>query len=302
MAGPVTTGTFPKGLWPGVKAFFGTEYSEHPMTCDTIFSQQTSSKSREEEVAATSLGLATTKTEGGSISYDTFTQEGTATFLHTVFANGFIITREAKEDMQYEALARLWSRALARSMRHTREILHANVLNRAFNSSYTGYDSKELCATDHSTSYGSQSNELATAADLSEAALETLSIQVKNSRDSRGLRTNLSVKRMIIPNESMFEAQRILKSTLQSGTANNDVNALRSMGVIPAVTVWPFLTDTDAFFLQTDAPQGLQTFNRRAVELEKDNEFDTENMKHKATMRLSMGWADWRCVYGSPGA
>ena len=302
MASPITTGLFPKMLWPGARSWFGLKYEEAPMVCDMIFDQMTSTKAKEEDVAAVGMGLAATKPEGDGISYDSMNQEGTATYTHVVYGLGFVITREAIEDNQYEMLGKKFSGALARSMRHTREIIHANILNRAFSSSYTGYDGKELCATDHSTSYGDQSNELATAADLSEAALEDMVILSQTMRDSRGLRINVDTKRLIIPVQLTFEAQRILKSSLQSGTGNNDVNALRSMGSIPEITPWRFLTDEDAFFLQTDVSDGLKTFNRRKTELSKDNEFDTENAKHKATMRFSTGWSDWHCIIGSEGA
>ena len=216
---------------------------------------------------------------------------------------GFIVTQEAVEDNQYKTQAERRVKALRRSMRHTKETVGANVLNRAFNSGYVGGDGKELIATDHPTANGTQSNELAVAADLSEASLEDMFIQIMNATDSRGLRIALKPRKLIVAPGNAFEATRIVRSELQNDTANNAVNAMRSMGLLPeGVMVWSFLTDADAWFVKTDASDGLKLLNRRPLALEKDSDFETGNFKHKATERYSFGWSDWRSVYGSPGS
>lgn len=299
----ITTASHPKALWPGVKKFFGMKYAEKPMICDRVFTWEGSDKAYEEMVETTGYGLAAIKPEGGAITYDDRNQTGTSKFTHAVYGLGFKVTREAMEDNRYEELAFRGAEGLAFSLRQTKEIVCAGVLNNGFDSGYVGGDGKELFATDHPTRYGNQSNELAVAADLSEASLEALLIQIRNARNSRGLRINLTGRTLIVPSALMFEAHRIVKSNLQSGTANNDANAIREMGMFPeGILVHDYLTDDDAFFIKTDAPTGLHGFNRRAVELSQDNDFDTENACAKATMRFSVGWADWRGIYASAGA
>jgi hypothetical protein len=299
----ITTGSHPKALWPGVKKFFGTKYAEKPMICDQVFAWEGSDKAYEEMVEATGFGLAAIKPEGGSITYDDRNQTGVSKFTHVVYGLGFKVTREAIDDGKYLELALGSAQSLAFSMRQTKEIVCAGVLNNGFDSAYVGGDGKELFATDHPTRYGDQSNELAVAADLSEASLEALAIQIRNARNSRGLKINLTGRKLIVPPALMFEAHRIVKSNLQSGTGNNDANAMREMGIFPeGIMVHDYLTDADAFYITTDAPTGLHGFNRRGVELSNDNDFDTENACAKATMRFSVGWADWRGVYASAGA
>ena len=299
----ISTGNHPKLLWPGVNAVFGMSYDEKSIQCDQLFAQNDSSMAREEDVEATSFGLAPTKTEGGAISYDSHNQGGTAAYVHTTYGMGYIVTEEEIEDNLYKSVAEGRAQALGFSMRQTREVVHALTFNRAFNSSYTGYDGKELCATDHPTIYGDQSNELATPADLSEAAIEDLAIQIRNAVNSRGLKISIRPRRLIVPPSLEFEAQRIVNSAKQSGTANNDLNAIKRQGIFgEGIFVYDYLTDTDAWFIQTDAPNGLKTFNRRALKFGKDNDFDTGNAKAKATMRFSNGHSEWRSLYGSPGA
>ncbi|MFK7942183.1 MAG: hypothetical protein AB8B85_04595, partial [Paracoccaceae bacterium] len=251
----------------------------------------------------TSFGLAPSKGEGGPITYDDHSQTNVAKFLHAVYGLGYKVTREEGEDNKYAELSRARSASLSFSMRQTKETVHANIFNRAFNASYAGADGKELLATDHPTRAGDQANELAVAADLSEASIEDMLIQIRNAKNSRGLKINLIGKKLIVHPNDMFEAKRILGSTLRSGTDHNDTNALREMGMLPeGVMVYDYLTDPDAFFIQTDAPAGLTSFTRRKIDLTQDNDFDTENMCAKATERYSMGWGDWRSLYGSPGA
>ena len=299
MAGTITTGNHPKALWPGMHAFFGAQYKEHPEEYREIFSIEKSSKNYEEDTKIAGFGLAPVKTEGGGVSYDTESQGYTKRYSHTVYGLGYIVTEEELEDNLYEQVSRKRIKRLSFSMRQTKEIVGANVLNRAFNSSYTGGDAKELCATDHPSLAGNFQNELTTAADLSEAALEDMVILIGQAKNERGLNIALRPKKLIVPVNLMFEAKRILKSENQSGTANNDINALKGMFDF---TVNHYLTDTDAWFMTTDCPNGLTMFERRALSFQQDSDFDTANAKAKATMRFSVGWTDPLGAFGSPGA
>lgn len=298
----ITTGTHPKALWPGVKAFFGKAYAEKPTVYSQVFKSMTSDKAYEEVVEETGFGLAPVKSEGSAVSYDTDAQGPTTRFTNVTYGIGAIITREAIEDNQYESVAQRKAAKLARSMRQTKENVHANVLNRAFTAAYAGGDGKELIATDHPTVNGTQSNEIATNADLSEASLEDLLIQIRQAKDSRGLRIQLQGQKLVVPAALSFEATRIVSSVNQSGTANNDINAMKAMGMLPGgVCIWDYLSDDDAFFILTDAPEGLMTFQRRGLALSQDNDFDNENAKMKSTERYATGWGDWRGIYASGG-
>jgi len=300
---PITTGAHPKQLWPGVEAFFGAKYREKPTVYSQVFEVRTSDKAYEEVVEETGFGLAPVKAESSAVSYDTDKQGYQTRFTNVTYGLGAVVTREAIEDNQYFSVAQRKAAKLARSMRQTKENVHANILNRAFNSSYTGGDGKELLATDHPTLDGTQSNELAVAADLSEASLEDLMIQIRNAKDSRGLRIQLEGEKLVVPADLSFEATRIVSSVNQSGTANNDINAMRAMGLLSGgIVIWDYLSDGDAWFVTTDAPDGMICFERRAVALTQDNDFDTENARMKATERYVPGWGDWRALYGSPGA
>lgn len=300
----ITTGNHPKALWPGVHAWFGLSYNKHPIEWSRIFDEMTSDKAYEEEVEATGFGLAPVKPEGGSISYDSHTQGPTTRYTNVVYGLGFIVTEEEEDDNQYEKLARSRAESLAFSMRTTKEIVHANVLNRAFaGSGYLGGDGKTMIATDHPTVDGTQSNALTTAADFSEASLEDLMIQIGQAKNTRGHAIALVGQSLVIPVPLQFEATRVLKSTLRSGTAENDTNAMREMGMLPGgVVVNHYLTDPDAWFVKTNAPRGLQSFKRKALMFAKDSDFDTSNKKHKATERYVPGWSDWRGLYGTPGS
>lgn len=302
MSGVNTTGNAPKLLWPGLHSLFGTTYESIPKVHTRVFDVRESDKAYEEIQEMLGFGLAPVKSEGGSVSYDTNTQGYTARLTNVNYGLGFIETQEAVDDNQYKGRATQRTRMLARSMAITKETVTANILNRAFSSSYLGGDSKELIATDHPTANGTQSNELAVAADLSEASIEDMLIQVWNMTDSKGMRINAMVKSLIIPPNLAFEAERILKSTLQNDTANNATNAIKSMGMVPEIVMWRYLTDTDAWFMKTDIPDGMILFNRKALSFSKDGDFDTDNFKHKATERYVPGWGDWRGVTGSQGA
>lgn len=300
---PITTGTHPKLLWPGLQAIWGNMYKDQPEEHTSVFDVGTSDKAYEEDQELSGFGLAVAKSEGASISYDTTANGYLKRYTNVTYGLGFIVTEEAVEDNQYKAQAEKRTRALRRSMRHTKETIAANILNRATDSNYVGGDGKELLATDHPTQNGTQSNELAVAADLSEAALEDIFIQIMNATDTRGLRISLRPRKLIVPPNLAFEAERIVKSALRSGSAENDLNAMKSMGMLPdGIMVWSFLTDTDQWFVKTDAGDGLKLLNRRALSLEKDSDFETGNFKHKATERYAFGWTDWRAMFGSPGA
>ena len=299
----ITTGSHPKALWPGVKAFFGKTYAEKPLVCDMVFDTSTSDKAYEEYVEETGFGLAPIKPEGASTSYDTDGQGFVARINNVTYSLGAIVTIEAIDDNQYENVAKAKAKKLARSMRQTKENVYANILNRGFNSGFVGGDGKELLATDHPSLSGSQSNELAVAADLSEASLEDLLTQIRGSRDSRGLRIQLKGMTLVVPPALEFVARRIMESVNQSGSANNDINAIRASGMLPGgVVVWDYLTDSDAWFIKTDADTGLIRQTRKALAFMQDNDFDTSNARMKAMERYGAGWGDWRGIYGSPGA
>lgn len=298
----ITTGSHPKALWPGVYAWFGAKYDEHPQEYTKLFDIKSSSKNYEELVEQTGFGLAPVKAEGASTAYDSHAQGVTARGTNVAYSLGYIVTREELADNLYKDVSMQRAASLAFSMAQTRENVGANIYNRAFNSSYTGGDAKELCATDHPSLAGNQSNELATAADLSEASLEDLTIQIMDAVNSKGLKISLQPKSLIVPTALVYDAQRILKSVQRSGTADNDVNALNSLNVIPEVHVNHYLTDSDAWFIRTNAPSGLCWFDREPVQFTKDEDFDTDNAKAKAYMRFIPFWGDWRGVYGTPGA
>jgi len=302
MSGIISTGNFPKALWPGVKKWYGQEYSDYPVQFDKLFDKSTSDRAWEEIVGTSGLGLAVVKAEGGAVTYDSEQQGFTSRFQHVNYALGFIITQEMMEDDQYMLVGERRSKALARSMRQTKEINGANVYNRAFNSSYTGGDGVCMVSASHpNIAGGTWSNKITTAADLSEAALEQAVIDIQGYTDDRGLLIAVTPKALIIPRQLAFEAQRILKSDGRVGTDNNDPNVLKMMGSIPQVVVNQFLTDSDAWFIRT-SEDGLHYFERKADTFAQDNDFDTENAKFKASGRYSFGWSDPRSIYGSAGA
>lgn len=301
MSVPITRSAHPALLWPGVASIFGGKYNEHPPEWSQIFSQKTSSKAYEKFVEEGGFSMAPVKAEGAPIEYDSDIQGYTATFTHVVYAKGYIVTREAIEDNQYEEVANRRAKKLARAMRVTAETVHANVLNRGFSTSYPIGDGKPLFASDHPTAVGAQSN-LLTAADLSEASVEAAVIQISKAKDSAGLPIASRIKRLIVGPDSVFAVERILGSTLQSGSESNNINALKSMGSIPEVVVNHYLTDTDAWYIQTEEEDGLVSFWRRKPSLQQDTDFDTENARAKSSMRFACGAGDWRGLYGNPGS
>lgn len=306
MATPITRSAHPALLWPGVASIFGGKYNEYPPEWSQIFSQRQSGKAYEKFVEEGGFGLAPVKEEGAPIEYDADTQGYTATFTHVVYAKGFIVTREAIEDNQYSEVANRRAGKLAKAMRTTAEVVHANVLNRGFSTSYPIGDGAALFSASHGTAAGNQSN-LLSSADLSEASLEAAAINIMKMKDSAGLPIVGRIKRLIIGPDNVFNAERILGSTLQPGastdaSATNNINALRSMGTIPEVVVNHYLTDTDAWFIQTDIDDGLVSFWRRKPSLQQDTDFDTENARAKSSMRFAAGVGDWRAIWGNPGS
>jgi len=306
----ITTTSLAKALYPGVNAWYGLEYNEFPVQFTRLFDKYDSKRNFEEDVGYSGLGLLSVKPEGAGITYDSSRQGFTTRFQHVVYASGFIVTREAVEDDLYEIVSKMKAQDLAFSVRQTKEILGANVYNRAFNTSYVGGDAATLIASaggGGSTSHpnvagGTQTNGVAVAADLSEAALEQAHIDISKYTNDRGLRIAVRPQTLIIPAELQFEAARILKGEWQVNSAERNINAMKTMGMVPEIVMNNYLTDPDAWFLRTDAKQGMKYFERRADEFKTDDDFDTENAKFKATFRVSFGWSDWRQMYGSPGA
>jgi hypothetical protein len=299
----INTSSFAKALWPGVNTWWGKAYSEYPIEWDKLFEKHSSRKAFEEDVGVSGFGLASVKAEGAPITYDTERQSFISRYTHVVYASGFIITREIYEDDQYDVVGQRKANALAFSMRQTKEIIGANVYNRAFNASYTGGDGVTLLNSAHPNyAGGTWSNILSTAADLSEASLEQACIDIAGFTNDRGLLIAVRPESLIIPRQQIFEAERILKTAGRVGTDNNDLNAIKTMGMIPKIITNHYLTDTDAWFIRTDVKDGMKYFERRADEFAMDEDFDTENAKYKATMRFSFGWTDPRALFGTAGA
>lgn len=305
MAGVITTGNHPKALWPGVKAWWGRQYNEHKEEYRDLFDVDTSKKAFEELVELTGFGLAPVKQQGRSVHYDTESQGSVSRAIHIVVGLGYIVTEEELEDNLYFTVSKRRSRANAFSMRQTKEHVHSNVYNRAFNSNYLGGDGVELISTSHVSKAGTWSNHLTVAADISESAIEDLIIQIMGATNSRGLKINLMPQSLHVHRSDWFEANRIYKSVLQSDTANNAVNVLRITNALPrGIKVNHYFTDTDAWFIRTNVPTGtgMVSFMRRAIAFARDNDFDSGNAKAKSTERFSCIWGDPRALFGSPGA
>ncbi len=292
-----------KELEPGLNALFGLEYDRYENQDKEIFDTESSDRAFEEEVMLGGFANAAVKPEGQGVSYEDAQETYTARYTNETIALAFALTEEAVEDNLYDKLSTRYTKALARSMANTKQVKAANILNRAFNASYLGGDNKELCATDHPTLSGDQKNELSTAADLNETSLEQMLIDIADTKDERGMKIALRGMKMIIPVNLQFVAERLMKSAGRVGTADNDINAIKSMGMVPeGYVVNNFLTDTDAFFIKTDAPNGLKHFVRAPIRTAMEGDFDTGNVRYKARERYSFGWSDWRGIFGSPGA
>jgi hypothetical protein len=299
----INSSSFAKALWPGVNAWYGKSYAEYEVEFDKLFDKYTSNKQYEEDVGISSFGLAILKPEASPITYDSERQAFTTRYIHNVFALGFIITREIMEDDQYDVVGQKKAQGLAFSIRQTKEVIAANVYNRAFNSSYTFGDGVSMVNASHPNfAGGTWSNQISTASDLSEAALEQACIDISLFTNDRGLRIAVKPEMLILPPTLDFEAARILKSQGRVATDNNDTNALREMGKFSkGYVINHYLTDPAAWFIRTNVKDGLKYFERRPDQFEMDNEFDTENAKFKATSRFSFGITDNRAIYGSPG-
>lgn len=298
----INTGSFAKALYPGVNTWYGKAYNDFKTEFDKLFEMKTSRRAWEEDVSYSGFGMAVIKGEGAPVTYDTAQQGFMDRYTHAEYALGFIITRNMYEDDLYDVIGAQKAQALARSIRHVKEYVGANIFNRAFNSTYTYGDGQQLIDNDHpNIAGGTWSNRPTTYADISEAALEQAVIDIGKYTDDRGLKIAVKPKALVLPVDLDFEAGKIMKTEFEVGTANNTVNLVRSrfpMGMI--INHW--LTDTDAWFITTDVPNGLKYYSRRADTFSIDNDFDTDNAKFKVTSRFSFGASDKRAIYGSQGA
>ena len=293
-----------KELEPGLNALFGLEYKRYENEASQIFDQESSDRAFEEEVMLSGFGTADVKPEGQGISYDDAQETYTARYTHETVALAFALTEEAIEDNLYDRISSRYTKALARSMATSKVVKGANVLINAFAASgYDGGDGESLCGNAHPTLNGNQSNVPSTAADLSETSLEQALIDIAGFQDERGLKIAAQGMKMIIPKELQFTAERIMKSQGRVGTADNDINAIKNMGMVPqGFTVNHYLTDTDAWFIKTDTPNGMKHFVRAPLKTAMEGDFDTGNVRYKARERYSYGWSDWRGIYGNAGA
>jgi hypothetical protein len=267
----ITTGSHPKALWPGIKAWWGRSYAEHTEEYPVLFEKDTSDKAYEEEVEITGFGLAPVKNEGTAIVYDQESQGAVTRYTHVAYALGYIVTYEELRDDLYEVVSKRRAQQLAFSMRQTKENVLANIYNRAFNASYTFGDGQALIVNSHPTLTGNQSNLLTTAADLSETAIEDLLIQIGLTTNSRGMKISVLPKSLHVPMQLVFEANRIVKSVLQNDTSNNAINVIRSMGAIPEIHANHYFSSATAWFIRTNVPRGMVYYEREAVSFDQDS-------------------------------
>jgi len=293
-----------KELEPGLNALFGLEYKRYENEAAQIFDSESSDRAFEEEVMLSGFGTADVKPEGSGVQYDDAQETYTARYTMETVALAFALTEEAIEDNLYDRISSRYTKALARSMATSKQVKGANVLiNATASSGYTGGDGVVLVSSAHPTLNGNQSNRPTTYSDLSETSLEQALIDIAGYQDERGLKIAAQGMKMIIPKELEFTATRILKSQGRVGTADNDINALKSMGMVPqGYVVNHYLTDTDAWFIKTDVPNGLKHFVRAPLKTAMEGDFDTGNVRYKARERYSFGWSDWRGIYGNTGA
>ena len=293
-----------KELLPGLNALFGLEYTTYQQEHKEIYETEKSERSFEEETKLSGFSAAPVKNEGSAIAYDNAQEAFTARYNHETIALGFSITEEAVEDNLYDSLSARYTKALARAMAYTKQVKGAATLNNAFSSAYVGGDGVSLISTAHPlVSGGTNSNRPATAADLNETSLENAVIQIAAWTDERGLLIAAQPKKLVIPPALQFTATRLLETNLRVGTADNDINALKNNGSIPqGYCINHFLTDTNAWFLMTDVPNGLKHFERAALANSMDGDFDTGNVRYKSRERYSFGWSDPLGIVGSPGS
>ena len=302
MPGVITTGSHPKALWPGVYAWYGTTYEEHNEEYTDLFEVQTSDKAYEEIVESTNFGLMVVKPQTSAITYTTDQQGSVSRFTNVTYALGYIVSYEEQKDGKYEDVSMRRARKLAFSARQTVENVAAAVYNRAFTAGYVGGDGVTLCSASHPSQNGNQSNLLATAADLSEVALEDLVIQTMNTTDNVGNKISVMPQQLLVPTAKAFEAERILKSTLQNDTANNAINAIKSKGTFPkGYAVNHYFDSSTAYFIRTNVPDSMIFFWRERPDLFQDNDTDTRNLKAGIIARFVAYWADWRGVFAAPG-
>ena len=290
-----------KELEPGLNALFGLEYNRYENQHAEIFATETSDRAFEEEVMLSGFAGAPVKQEGAGVVFDQANETFTARYTHETVALAFAITEEAIEDNLYDRLAARYTRALARSMANTKQVKAANVLNNAQITTVVGGDGVSLINASHPLATGGTfANVLSTAADLNETSLEQSLIDIQSFVDERGLRIATSGRKMIIPKELQFTAERIMKSPMRTSTADNDINAVRSLGMVPeGYVINNFLSDSDSFFLLTDVPNGFKQFVRSPIKTAMEGDFDTGNVRFKARERYSFGFSDPRCVFGS---
>ena len=289
-----------KELEPGLNALFGLEYKQYGEQWTAIFDTESSDRAFEEEVMLAGFANAAVKPEGQGVGYDDAQETFTARYTNETIALAFAITEEAIEDNLYDRLASRYTKALARSMASTKNIKGAAVLNNAFDSTYAGGDGKELCATDHPTLAGTVSNELTTAAELNETSLEQALIDIAALTDERGLKIAAQGVKMVIPSALQFTADRLMNSAGRTGTADNDINAIKNMGMVSGgYTVNNYLTAAKKWFIKTDVPNGLKHFNRSPIKTSMEGDFDTGNVRYKARERYVFGFSDPRGIFGS---
>ena len=296
----ISRGQLVKELEPGLNALFGLEYKRYENQHAEIYVTETSDRAFEEEVMLSGFANASVKPEGSGVVFDNAQETYTARYTMETVALAFAITEEAIEDNLYDRLASRYTKALARSMASTKNIKGAAVLNNAFTAAFAGGDGKELCATDHPTLAGEFSNELATAAELNETSLEQSLIDIAALTDERGLKIAATGVKLIIPSALQFTADRLMNSAGRTGTADNDINAIRNMGMISGgYTVNNYLTAAKKFFIKTDVPNGLKHFNRSPIKTSMEGDFDTGNVRYKARERYVFGFSDPRGIFGS---
>jgi len=302
--GVMSRAQFAKQLQEGLNTVFGIDYKQHPEEWRRCFEVENSNKAYEEDVLVSGFGAAPVKSEGASAEFDEGKEGWSSRYTHETIALQFVITEEAIEDNLYMSMGAKYAKALSRSMQHTKEIKGASIFNNSFNAAYKGGDGKSLLALDHPLLGGGvYSNKLATPADFSEAALEEVLIQIRKAKDDRGIPLALSAQDVIVPPELQYIVYRILDSNMRPGTADNDVNAVKGMGIFgrPAEIVTR-LTDPDAWFIKTDCPDGLKYFDRVGIKKRIKTDHDTGNYQYLCRERYSLGWSDPRTLYGSEGA
>lgn len=300
--GVITTGAHPKALWPGIKDWWGRQYDEHPEEYPDLYDIETSDKAYEEDVEISGFGILREKDQGAPLTYDTEVQGSVTRYTHVAYAGGYIVTYEELRDNLYEVVSKRRSAMLAFAGRQTEEIVGASVFNNGFSTSFPIGDGAAFFSLSHPTMSGNQSNTAAVTADLSEASIEDMGIQIMNALDYRGNKIALMPKSLHIPTAQWYEANRILFSVLQNDTANNAINVIKSSGMFPnGIKVNHYFTSTTAWFIRTNAPYGARFMWRDKPTFDTDNEFSTKNAMAAQYMRFSCGVTDWRSYYGNVG-